>query len=42
MMLLTVSVALFTYLTFADLVFRTDSNEFVNLLTFKIVLVNSV
>jgi len=41
-MLLTVLIAFFTDLALTDLVFRTDSDEFVNLLTFKTVLMNSV
>ena len=41
-MLLTVFIALFTDLALTDLAFRTDSDEFVNSLVFKTVLMNSV
>jgi len=41
-MLLTMSVTFFTDLALTDLVFRTDSDEFVNLSAFEIVWMNSV
>jgi len=41
-MLLIISVTLFTDLALADLIFRIDFDEFVNSLTFKTVLMNSV
>jgi len=41
-MLFMMSVAFFTDLALTDLVFRTDSDKFVNSLTFKTVLMNSV
>jgi len=41
-MLLTVSVTFLTDLILADLIFRIDFNKFVNLLMFKIMLMNSV
>ncbi len=40
--LLTIFIAFFTDLALTDLIFRTDSDEFVNSLTFEIVLMNSV
>ncbi len=40
--LFTVSVAFLTDLALTDLIFRTNFNEFINLLTFKIMLMNSV
>jgi len=41
-MLLTVLITFFTDLALTDLVFRTDSDEFVNSLMFEIVLTDSV
>jgi len=41
-MLLTMSVTFFTDLALTDLVFRTDSDEFVNSLMFKTVLTDDV
>ncbi len=35
-------IAFLTDFTLTDLIFRTDSDEFVNLLTFKIMLMNDV
>jgi len=40
--LLTVFIAFLTDLALTDLIFRTDSDEFVNLLMFKIVLTDSI
>jgi len=40
--LLMILITFFTDLALTDLIFRTDSDEFVNLLIFKIVLMNSV
>jgi len=40
--LLTVFITFLTDLTLTDLIFRISFNKFVNLLTFKIVLMNSV
>jgi len=40
--LFTVFIAFLTDLAFADLIFRINFNKFVNLLMFKIVLMNSV
>ena len=42
MMLFTVSVTFLTNLILADLIFKTDSNKFVNSLMFKTVLMNSI
>ncbi len=42
MMLFTVFVTLFTDLALTNLIFKISSDEFVNLLTFKIVLMNSI
>jgi len=41
-MLFTILVIFFTDLALTDLTFRTDSDKFVNLLMFKIVLMNSI
>ncbi len=41
-MLLTVLIAFFIDLALTDLIFKTDSDEFVNLLMFKTVLTDSV
>ncbi len=41
-MLLTILITFFTDLALADLVFRISFDKFVNLLMFKIVLMNSV
>jgi len=41
-MLLTVFIAFLTDLALTDLIFRTDSDEFINSLIFKTVLMNSV
>ncbi len=41
-MLLTVFIVFLIDLAFTDLIFRTDFDEFVNLLMFKIVLMNNV
>jgi len=41
-MLLIIFTAFLTDLTLTDLIFRTDFDKFVNLLIFKIVLMNSV
>ncbi len=40
--LLTILITFLTDLILTDLIFRTDSDKFVNLLMFKIVLMNSV
>ncbi len=37
MMLLTIFIAFLTNLALTDLIFRTDSDKFINLLMFKIV-----
>jgi len=42
MMLLTVLITFFTDLALTDLIFKTDSDEFVNLSVFEIMLMNSV
>ncbi len=42
MMLFTISVTFLINLVLTDLIFRIDSDKFVNLLMFKIVLMNSV
>ncbi len=41
-MLFTILITFLTDLVLTDLIFRTDSDEFVNLLMFKIMLINSV
>jgi len=41
-MLLIIFVTFLTDLALADLIFRIDFDEFVNLLVFKIVLINNV
>jgi len=40
--LLMISVAFLINLVFTDLIFRISSDKFVNLLTFKIMLINSI
>ncbi len=40
--LLTVSIAFLINLALIDLIFRTDSDKFVNLLIFKIILMNNI
>ncbi len=42
MMLLTVFIVFLINLTFIDLIFKTDFNEFVNSLMFKTVLMNNI
>ncbi len=42
MMLLTVFIAFLINLTFIDLIFKTDFNEFVNSLMFKTILMNNI
>jgi len=41
-MLLIIFIVFLTDLAFTDLIFKTDSDEFVNLLMFKTVLMNNV
>jgi len=40
--LLIIFIAFFTDLALTDLIFRTDSDKFINLLMFKTVLMNSI
>jgi len=42
MMLVTVLITFLINLAFTDLIFRTDSDKFVNSLMFKTVLMNSI
>ncbi len=42
MMLLIIFIVFLTDLALTDLIFRTDFDKFINLLMFKIVLMNSV
>jgi len=42
MMLLTIFIVFLTDLALTDLIFRTDSDEFINSLMFKIVLTDNI